>query len=644
MIAAGKNLLSAYEAIHSDTNINGEIADTHWREYVELRPKVYESFVNSILRAQVIVTDMELQIDGSLTPVIPPKDLKKCRIEIFRIDLTAYRNNLLEKDDLHVGAFNVMHIVRLPESIPGERALGNDILWVTCDDISILRIVRGLSMVVLTGNPGIGKSWWQWQYLLYSLRPDVYWILIDGLCDGGGISREMVALLRRDVKPEIRNKELPPNCWGQNVPPSVIIRYDAGKERALVFFLSKPISSVHVLKKLSNPDAIVDLLDRPNTVLLYEPGRNRNCAVPYEALVNISIIATVSPDERRYKEFGKNGGVREYLPCPSKAEIIAIAAFMRPCVHRSGSDLFSVENIIARIDDIGPFPRYVLACNAQLLVDVAANRQAAVHQLETDSAALQRFAKLDTIEVQSRDNTAPVSHWLLCYDAVRDHELPYSAASAYLVVSSTTTLKLARDIRDKVHFETKIKALIALHTSGKYLNIGLEREWLEDVFAVHAGAGLKWRMYDSSQKDRKSFELTLQGVVAGKLVKVNEMQDRTLYYRMEDQFPFMDGVWKSGGSVFAFQATTSKKHPKTLETFKKALDLLGIDESMLQTKKFHMFYVVMPRCFDEWNGKTIPPSFFWKEVLKSKAEIDEYSRHIQFALLCPPGDFGRQFK
>lgn len=57
------------------------------------------------------------------------------------------------------------------------------------------------------------------------------------------------------------------------------------------------------------------------------------------------------------------------------------------------------------------------------------------------------------------------------------------------------------------------------------------------------------------------------------------------------------GVWMSGGSVFAFQATTSRKHPKTFETFKKALDMLGIDEPMLRTKKLHMFYVVMPRCF-----------------------------------------------
>lgn len=155
---------------------------------------------------------------------------------------------------------------------------------------------------------------------------------------------------------------------------------------------------------------------------------------------------------------------------------------------------------------------------------------------------------LETIEVQSRDNIAPVSHWLLCYDAVRDHELPYSSASAYLVVSSKTTLKLAREIRDKVYFETKINALIALHTCGKYLKIGLEREWLEDVFAVRASAGLKWRMYDTSHANATWFELKLKGVVAGLLVKVNEMQDRTLYYRIEDPFPFMDGClderWK----------------------------------------------------------------------------------------------------
>ncbi len=203
----------------------------------------------------------------------------------------------------------------------------------------------------MIGNPGIGKSWWHWQYLLYSLRPDVYSELSG-------------------------DQQFPPNFHEDSLPPSVVIRYDAGNDTAVVYYLRNQTACVHLIENLSNPYLLLARLDRPDTTFMFEPGKSIEC-VPYEGLVDVSIIATVSPDASRYKEFGKNGGMSYYLPCPSIGEIVDAAT---TCAF-AWEELFSVTKIIERIDEIGPFPRYVLTYFKEALVNTAEKRKAAINNI-----------------------------------------------------------------------------------------------------------------------------------------------------------------------------------------------------------------------------------------------------------------------
>jgi hypothetical protein len=601
----------------------GEDGDMRWMRYVRLEPdtsKLFEEFVELLLRAELCVKNTKLELNGSLNPPLPLQEKASSLIEIFHIDLKEYREHLAEKDDLHVGAFDSMHIVRLPVGIPEQFELGSNTLWVTGDDLAVLKVIRSLPRTILLGNPGIGKSWLQWQYLLYSLRPDVY----TTLCD--------------DHKfPTNSNKD-------PGAPPSVIIRYEASAKEATVFFLSESKICVHSIRSMAYPHTLCKLLDAPDTSFLFEPGEDTASPVPYLGLVKLSIIATVSPDQRRYKEFQKHGGIRVYLPCPSKAEILVFAACVRPLVSEGEKKCFEAKKIIYRIDKFGPFPRYVLAYSDSARRGFDENRNFAVDDLRNNNAALQRLAALDTIEIQSNDISAPVSHWFLCYHADRKHQYPYSDASKYLVVSSQSTLNLVREMRDHVELQTKIRALKALHNRGRFGDFALEREWLEDVFACHAASktGLKWHGLVVSRQGpnvpkKTEIQIKFQQIEKKTLVKVNEMEDETLYYRINSRFPFFDGVWKSGGRLFAFQATTSKTHPKPVETFEKALEKIGIDELQMDIT---IYYVVMPRCFEYWHDKNIPPSFYWKKVNETRETIDSYSKHIKFALLCPPDHFG----
>ena len=68
-----------------------------------------------------------------------------------------------------------MWTLRLPTAIPGfERKLLPDTLFIRQDDFGVLKRVRQYYQTYVYGNPGIGKSWFQFQFLLFMMRPDLY--------------------------------------------------------------------------------------------------------------------------------------------------------------------------------------------------------------------------------------------------------------------------------------------------------------------------------------------------------------------------------------------------------------------------------------------------------------------------------------
>ena len=137
--------------------------------------------------------------------------------------------------------------------------------------------------------------------------------------------------------------------------PSIIIRYDAEQRTAVIFFNLDEEVHMHVIVNFSEPGYLAKLLDTENTVLLFEPAADTTKTVPYSGLTKLSIVATVSPDARRYKEFLKNRGTDIYLPWPAKADILAIAAFIRSCVPSKSAEWMEVQCVKKRIDEFGPF-------------------------------------------------------------------------------------------------------------------------------------------------------------------------------------------------------------------------------------------------------------------------------------------------
>ena len=54
------------------------------------------------------------------------------------------------------------------------------VLFIRYDDYGIFKTIRPKRRSIVNGNPGISKSWFQWKYILFLLRPDIHSRLIQG--------------------------------------------------------------------------------------------------------------------------------------------------------------------------------------------------------------------------------------------------------------------------------------------------------------------------------------------------------------------------------------------------------------------------------------------------------------------------------
>ena len=100
--------------------------------------------------------------------------------------------------------------------------------------------------------------------------------------------------------------------------------------------------------------SILRMLDRCTTLYLYEP--KDKLEEPFYAASGarpVQIIATCSPDERRYKEFKKSGAIKFYMPCWTLNELQAVGAYMDSKYHEKLEVDFSPEAISDRFKRFG---------------------------------------------------------------------------------------------------------------------------------------------------------------------------------------------------------------------------------------------------------------------------------------------------
>jgi hypothetical protein len=105
----------------------------------------------------------------------------------------------------------------------------NEFLFTLPDDYALFFFVIHRPKTILTGNPGISKSWFQWKYNLFCYRPDLY----NKLCQLDFI-RQTKEYELEQAKKGYRNK---------GTIPDVIVRTVNGT-MSYLFFVNLPMAEV----------------------------------------------------------------------------------------------------------------------------------------------------------------------------------------------------------------------------------------------------------------------------------------------------------------------------------------------------------------------------------------------------------------
>ena len=126
---------------------------------------------------------------------------------------------------------------------------------------------------------------------------------------------------------------------------------------------------------------------------------------------------TVSPNPSRYDGFKKNSRVPiYYFPCHSENELLAICKYVREA-QPGIFDYLTDEVVKDRINNVGPFLRYILCSEADWSENVVEERDNAVNNLN--------LADLTSIEDKNRNDKKPPSHRVLKCVVIRDGNIPY---------------------------------------------------------------------------------------------------------------------------------------------------------------------------------------------------------------------------
>jgi hypothetical protein len=173
-----------------------------------------------------------------------------------------------------------MHVLELPCGIPGSKDLGRNFLFVRSDTLELFKIARSLELGVMIGNPGIGKSYFQWIYLLFVIRPDIY--------------KKMTG--EDNLPPIIRRDPDTGKVTQSFDAPEVVVRMVDGGKESFVYFLKDKL----VFKIEGHPGSVADLFNYPTTLLLWEPEASKEPIIWRDEM---QIFATVSQDDNRYNLF-----------------------------------------------------------------------------------------------------------------------------------------------------------------------------------------------------------------------------------------------------------------------------------------------------------------------------------------------------
>eukprot|EP01124_Arcella_intermedia_P029574 TRINITY_DN6291_c0_g1_i1.p1 TRINITY_DN6291_c0_g1~~TRINITY_DN6291_c0_g1_i1.p1 ORF type:complete len:571 (-),score=72.83 TRINITY_DN6291_c0_g1_i1:50-1762(-) len=404
----------------------------------------------------------------------------------------------------------------------------------------LLTEIRKYRRTILIGNPGIGKSWFQYYYIA------------------------------RITQPELFESELPVDCYGLSTPPSVIIRQIAD-QKMLVYFVKE--REVHRIN--STHMSIIECFAPKSSLYLFEPGKTK--IEPHYEELSIPTLETVSPDIIRYKEFRKRA-MKLYIPVWSLDEIKSIGQVLRDNNRFSPGltiDYYKDDKIEDRYKEFGGILRYVFPIAPEKLAEVRKERKE-----ELEKANLQYILTLDgNIEDKY------ISHLLVQYKEVK--EAFKDTISDF--VNQNIVNELLKQI-SKVSIREKASILKKNDDCPSYMQDACSKIYETLICDILQNKQYNWYKRDvlKSSKPTEDEEpnwepledFSITKCIEGTVPTFKEMESNIAYYSLNTIFPAVDIVVKHKDKLVCIQVTRQQSKGKVIEksALEKFLKIVGVKE------------------------------------------------------------------
>jgi len=429
---------------------------------------------------------------------------------------------------------NTLDVIKVDKSIGSIGTAGTDILtnviFVRDFQQRLLAKIRSRVKSVLIGNPGIGKSWFQFYYLARIVNPELY-------------------------------GPLPPDHLGCTNSPKVVIRQV--QDAFYVHF----IETRQVQTFSPGNINIFSCFDPDSSLYLYEP--QALLKEPYYHELDLPILATVSPDDRRYKEFCKNSATKFYLPTWNLDDLLSIGKFMRENKKPSQDDqeLYTDKQITGRYQEFGGILRHVFPLDFGDLDIIRKERDRNIHEVDAKY--------LLTVEGEIENNRT--SHLLIQYKVNTSGNKAFKEYTTDFVNESIVTR-----LESKLDHVDQTERILTLRKNDE-INTYMEnacKKIYEDLILKYLISvnGVSWKQTKYNKEGTVTGEyplkLKISKKIVGKVLIFNEMAMDTVYYSLNTIYPAFDFVYKikEGDVEKLVCVQVTRKRDRKREVRQSALD------------------------------------------------------------------------
>jgi hypothetical protein len=357
-----------------------------------------------------------------------------------------------------------------------------------------------------------------------------------------------------------------PDSFGSTSAPEVVIR-QIGDSKMEVWDLKQK----SVLLYYGNNEGLISCFDPRKSLYLYEPGGSLNS--PHYVGLSIPTVCSVSPDIRRYKEFGKNGGVKLYMPTWTLSELLAVRRFV---ADRDPEQMKLTESDIEqRFSEFGGIFRHVFSD------DVATIRN---QQDEAVALLDPRNFLIDNID------RGHLSHLIAQFNVRTDGPRAFREAHIDLV-SAEIQEKIEKrfsllELQDKISMLKKNDEIPTFMATQARLSY-------EDVISCRLVQGVIWKR-KKPRVDFVQFNLKLKKIVQGNPPLFSKMKPGVLYKSLKENFAAVDMMYKTeDGLLVGIQVTRLQESKRTIKA--NAVDMWLNSIGIRRINRSHVCIAVIPR-------------------------------------------------